>query len=243
MNTAEIPDRRDRAAPAIGLALALGGLLGGAIMAWPALQSRASAEPAPRDMEAPLARALETALLDREFNSLPLETRLQIAKDLVERLRTMGAEESALLAAFAAGVSGSAREQLEKNLTELMTDVMRRQAEEYADAPPQERAKAMEEALLELFRLRDELDPTASEDGPTPEERLERMKERSRRDAAEQAGKPYRQTGADDASRLFDRVGDGMMEGRPPAERARMIRFMRDSVRYLRGEDLATGRR
>src|SRR2546423_1864572 len=62
-----------------------------------------------------LRKVFNYTLLTDEFNRLPIEKRLELIGQLVQRMKGMSAGDSTLLAAFAAGIAGKARAQIEEN--------------------------------------------------------------------------------------------------------------------------------
>src|ERR1043165_1788806 len=62
-------------------------------------------------------------LLTDEFNKLPIKKRLELIAALVGRLKDMSAGDSVLMASFAAGIAGAAREQMMENASRLAVDV------------------------------------------------------------------------------------------------------------------------
>jgi len=229
----------DRAGKPIGIALACAGLTVGAVLAW----NRYGPVFPPDPLTAPIGDTLEFALLDADFNRLPLERRLALARDLARRLRTMDAGDSALLAAFAAGIAGRAREQLEANVSRLMVDLIDRAATRYTAAAPEDREATLRASLIEMIALRQELDPVGGAEAADPARSLDEMRRRAiERDRAQ---RPSSSTSIapDEAADVLRRIGEGVAERTSPAQRARTVRFMRDTVRYLRGQDPATGER
>lgn len=229
--------RRLLGAQLLGASLALGGVIVGAALVW---RANRPVQP-PSTFNDPLDDVLSFALIESDFQRLSLEQRLQIARDLAERLRTMDAEESAVLASFAAGVRDEARRRLTDNVRDLMFDVMDKHARDYASAPAERKEKILEESLIELFRLREQLNPLEQDDDRSAEEELERFKEQAQRRAERRAKQPFDRPKPDEVQRMFQRVESDMNEHTSPMRRARMVRYMRDAVRYLRGQDPTTG--
>ncbi len=70
--------------------------------------------PMPDYEDDPLDDIFNHTLLQDEFNNLPIEERVRLVGSLIQRVEGMGSSDGTLLAAFAAGITGSAREQLEE---------------------------------------------------------------------------------------------------------------------------------
>ncbi len=229
----------DRSGKPIGLTLAALGLVVGATLAYDALKPIRPPDP----WRAPLDDVLGFALLDADFNRLPLERRLDLAKEIVARLRSMSAQDSVLMAAFAAGISGVARQRLEDNMSRLMVDLFDSFAKTYAAASDADKERVIEESLLAMLELQRDLDPVGVTGERDARDRLDQLRERTTARERAAAG-DSRPTSIEPgrAEDILRRVEQGVADRTSPAERARTVRFMRDTVRYLRGRDVATGR-
>lgn len=232
--------RRDvlRWARPIGVGLALLGLTSGAVIAFQNFGPVFTPEP----MTDPLDDVLGFTFLDADFNRLPLERRIELAKQIAERLRAMSEQDSVLMASFAAGIAGKAREQLEENMTILMVDLVDSYAQKYASTPDDQKEQVLRESLIELLALQEELDPAGVISDDPPAERLERWKAGAERRADARAADASTNIRRNQAEDLLVRVESDVNDRTNPAERARTVRFMRDTVRYLRGRDVNTGK-
>lgn len=184
-----------------------------------------------------IERVFGYTLLTSEFNKLPVQERLELLGQLVRRIEQMDQGESLLLASFAAGISGGAREQLMENASRLMIDVADIHATDYGNVAPDQRAAFLEQAFMELTSIEDTLSGRPS--SRTPEERLERAKEQAQRDMQQMRENPmsFRQQ-----ARVFRFMDDDMGRFASPQQRGRITVLMRDMTRYLRGQDVNTGR-
>lgn len=234
-----IAEKLDRHGKKIGLTLAAAGLVAGAAFAYDAFKPIRPPDP----WRAPLDDVLGFALLDADFNRLPLERRLDLAKEIVARLRSMTAQDSVLMAAFAAGISGVARQRLEDNMSRLMVDLFDSFAKTYAAAADADKERVIEESLLAMLELQRDLDPVGVTGERDARDRLDELRERTTARERAAAG-DSRPTSIEPgrAEDVLRRVEQGVADRTSPAERARTVRFMRDTVRYLRGRDVATGR-
>jgi hypothetical protein len=215
--------------------LAAAGLAAGAVIALPALLPVR----APDAKRAPIVSVLDFALLDRDFNGLPLDERLALLRDLMARLRTMSAGDSALMAAFAAGVTGAAREQLETNVERLMVDLLDRHASAYAAAAEEDKEAAIEAAMLEMLGLTGELaegeaDPSAAR------ARLEEIRRAAKEDAqrAAERGVDYDPVRMVESYKMFQR---GIGRHSTPQQQAKIQLFFRGATRWLRGQPVDGG--
>lgn len=219
----------------MGASLAALGVCVGGAFAWSAFRPIS----APDFASDPLGDVLGFALLDADFSRLPVEERLRLALDLVKRFRTMSAGDSALLAAFAAGISGKAREQLEANVRTLGMDLMASYGEKYAKTPDAEKEKYLEGVAVEWSKLSEQL--TGEERNITDAERLKEMKDQAAEDA-ERGRRTDRGLRAENVSGLFKMVQSDINRFGGPNQRAGTQRFLRDMTRTLRGRDPATNK-
>lgn len=218
------PRRRAIVGGVAGLAV-LGALVGG-VLAWRAAQ-------VPDFETADLDLALDFAFLEPEFNDLPVQERAELIGELVSRFGDMGSSDSVMLAAFAAGVQGAARDQLAENASQLMIDLVDQHAEDYRDVPPAERVAYIEDRVVELartFRLMAGMDATASDD---------ELLDRARRDAKRE--QEYLREGRqspEQVGRMFTFMHESVGPHASAHQRARLGLFVRDMTRVLRGEPL-----
>jgi hypothetical protein len=180
-----------------------------------------------------LDSVFDYTLLQDDFNKLPVKQRLELISKLVQRLKNMNSGDSALMAAFAAGIAGQAREQLEKNASRVMLDMTDQYAIEYEKLEGAEKDKYLETAMADMFRTMDGLDGTPST--KTNEEILADAK-RDSRNMKDRAGKLDDEQKGRRSERMFSFMREGIGGHSSPAQRARLTGFMRDMGRTLRGE-------
>ncbi|MBL0921631.1 MAG: hypothetical protein IBJ10_05820 [Phycisphaerales bacterium] len=222
-----------RAAQWIGAGVASIGLLGGGAMAWSALRP-INAPDALRD---PMRDVLGFALLSDDFNKLPIEERLRLVMDLAQRLQGLSAGDSALLAAFAAGIRGEARDRLERNVRTLGVDMMTSYANRYSKVPEADRAQFMDEMVVEWSKMMEQL--TGQTRDVDDAQRLQEMKDQANRDA-ERARQNNRPLTADRAANFFTMMQEDIATYADANQRAQTARFFRDMTRHLRGRDIET---
>ena len=187
----------------------------------------------------PFGGALRTIVFEDEFNRMPVEERVALVRELLERMRSMDSGSSAMLAAFAAGIKDEARAQLQENARKLMVDFMDLHATRYAGADAAAREAMLEKSLREMVALQRELiGQEADADGI--EEGLENAREQAKREQARAGENRGMMSGGEAAGfmRWAQREGEA---ARDPNQRARVTLFMRDITRHLRGQDLDTG--
>lgn len=224
----------------LGGSLALVGLVAGASVAWSELRPIRP----PNTFNDPFRDVLGFALLDKDFNRLPIEERIRLLQEMAEKIRGLSSGDSAMMAAFAAGITGKAREQLEANLRTLMVDLVDKFALDYARSTEADREKAMEQCLLQMFELTNKLrmdEPKQGDD--TPAQNLAEVRESASARAERMKGDANKsQVDSSDVAGVFQWVQSDVSKYSDPSERARTTRFMRDAVRYMRGQDINTGK-
>jgi hypothetical protein len=195
--------------------------------------------PQPDYDTAALDEVFNYTLLTDEFNNLPVERRMELIGKLVQRLRSMDAGESVLLAAFMAGISGESRAFLERNATRLVVDLWDRYAQDYAAVPEDQREAYLEQVFIDMTRTV-ELATGQVRDVPDSQ-RINEVREQASRDrAALREGRvrpPPEMIG-----RMAAFMNTRLSANQNAAQRARGAQMMRDMVRLFRGQDIATGR-
>lgn len=216
--------RRPRTAGAIGVAAALMVASG----LWLALRP----VPKPDYSKDRIDAIFRYTLLTDEFNRLPIEERVELVGMLVGRVKSMGAGDSTLLAAFAAGIAGAAREQLEENASRLAIDLWDKYASEYEKLPADQREGFLDMAFVEFSKTMEALGGEVRDVSDA-----ERLAE-ARREAAQGAerGMPGRFVG-----RMFGIMNSNIGGHASPLERARGAQMMRDMTRRLRGQPISGG--
>jgi hypothetical protein len=190
----------------------------------------------------PMDEVMDFTLLSDDFNSLPVEKRLDLLKDLIARLKTMSGEDSAMLAGFAATIRDNLRKQLEKNAKRLAVDVMDMYAGEYAGVPADQAGDFLDKKAIEFTRLMEDL---TGEKMGLPEddaERLAVMKRQAQRDQQMMRENAPQRMDAGQVTGLVDFLQRDAGEVADPQQRSRIARFGRDLTRHLRGQDVATGK-
>jgi hypothetical protein len=226
-------DHHKKLAAAIGISIGLLGAGSGAALAWAAFRP-INAPDAGND---PLTNVLGFALLDKDFRKLPVRERLDLILQLAQRLQSMNAGDSVLVAAFAAGIAGEARAQLEENMRTLGIDLMADYAKNYALVDDTNREAFLDETVLEWSRMVEQL--TGEESDATDEERMADMREQADRDAAA-ARRSDGPLTADNVVGFFESMQADINGDAKPNQRAQTARFVRDMTRHLRGRDIKT---
>lgn len=218
-------ERRRRKRLAIIAPIVLIGLGGGAWWMWGPMSQ-------PDFERGNMRRVLTFAMLTDEFNKLPVEERMKLLGQLVQRFQSMGSGDSALMAAFAAGVSGKAREQIEENASRLMIDLWDKYSEQYAAVPEGDRGAFLDKTIVEFQRLSEVM--TGRPNPKSDAELLDDAKKQAQRDSqALKSGDGMPPTRA--LGRMVVFMRDNVGGRASPAERARGQVLMRDMVQHLRG--------
>ncbi len=133
----------------------------------------------------PIDDVAEFTFLRDDFNNLSIDERLKLIREFADRIRSATSSDSAMLASFAAGISGKAREQIAANASRLMLDMVDRSALEYANLTGSDREKFLEKSVIEWTRIADQVggrgDRTDEEilaDVKKETEQREKMRER-----------------------------------------------------------------
>lgn len=195
--------------------------------------------PRPDYLNDDLDSVLNYTLLTEEFNRLPVEERLKLIGELVQRFRGMSANDSVLMAAFAAGIAGAARDQLMENGSRLAVDVWDKFAADYAKVPPESREQYLDRSFVEFTKMMEGLGGKPR--NISDEERLAEGRRQAARDL-EVMRSGDRGPRNEDMGRMFTFMNQDVGRHATPAQRVRGQQMMRDMTRRLRGLDVATGK-
>lgn len=209
-------------------------LLAAAVAAFFALRPT----PQPDFAFAPMDDVLDYTLLTEDFNRLPIDKRLRLITELVERFKTMSSGDSAAMAMFAASIEGRMRKQVERNATLLAADVWDKYAWDYVNAPAESRADAIEKSFLDLSKTLEAI--AGVQNTKTDKERLEEARAQAKRD--QELFKSGEGPTATQMARMASGMRKAMLENGSPQQQIRGQQLMRDMTRYLRGQDIVTGK-
>lgn len=218
-------------------ALALGVLLSLSGVVWAYFEFRT--RPIPNYASDDIEDVLDYTLLSEDFNRLPIDKRLALIKDMVARLKGMNSGDSELMAAFAAGISGKAREQLQRNIEKMGVDLWDSFAEKYAGVKAEQREGYLDDAFIEFTRMMEDVGGFQSD--KSDKDRVSDAKSQAQRDM-ENARKGDQGMDRTRITRFMKTIDDRGGKLAQPAQKARMARFSRDMVRHLRGQDIDTGK-
>lgn len=186
-----------------------------------------------------LDNVFKYTLLTEQFNNLPVEERMKLIGQLVGRLKSMSSGDSMLMASFAAGIAGSARQQIERNASRLAIDSWDKYAKGYADVPDSEKGAYLDKTIVEFSKMMEALGGRARD--ISDEERLAEVKREISKER-DRISTPGNKPGASDFGRGFQMLDRNIGSHAAPAQRARGALLMRDMGRHLRNENLSTGK-
>ncbi len=215
-----------------GLALVL---IGGGLAAFVALRP----VPQPDYAEDPMDDVLGYTLLTDEFNALPVDKRLELLGELIQRVKTMSGDDSAMMAAFAASIdTDKLRKQLEENASRLALDVWDKYAIDYQGKPADQRGDYLDQTLLNMEKMMETVAGVSSD--KTDEQRLADARRQAKRDQ-DRLSKGEGPTGGQ-LARLADVMRNRVGQHSAPQQQQRGMQLMRDMTRHLRGQDPVTGK-
>jgi hypothetical protein len=188
----------------------------------------------------PLDEVFDYTLLSDEFNKLSVEERLKLIGQLVQRLKGMSSQDSVLLAAFASGIAGAARQQIEENVSRLAIDAWDKYAKDYDSVPPEGREQFLEQTFIEMTKL---MEAVAGEQRDISDaERINDAREDAQRNRQWLRDNPGRGPDGEALGRVFAVVNGNVGGNANPQQRVRGQLMMRDMVRHFRNQDVATGK-
>lgn len=210
-------------------------LAGAAVGGYFALRPR----PVPDYSTAGLDVLFDYTMLGDDFNRLPVEERLKLMKMLVDRLKNMSSSDSMLMGAFAAGIAGAAREQIERNASRLAIDVWDKYAKDYPDVSGPEREKFLEDTFVQFSKMMETVGGEIRD--VSDEDRVKEVKEQAARDRKRMTD-PDRGPDGEALGRLYGFMNNNVGSHASPQQRVRGQQMLRDMSRHFRGQDVATGK-
>ena len=223
-----IEDRRRGFVAAIAIVAAFGIAAG----AWAWWSSRW--RPPPSIFDTPVDDVLGYLAID-DFNRLPLEERVRFMIYFANRFRGVEQSESAVMAAFFAGLTVKAKEQLRQNARTLAKDILAEGASTYVNLPAKERGAFIDEWLVRWSKVGEEIamgEPRQRSD----EDRIEEFRREARRGQERQAERrvdiSLTEVGA---GRFIDLWQSDVEQAATPREQGQITRFMVDVRKRLTG--------
>ncbi len=164
----------------------------------------------------------------KDFSMLPLDERIRFMLEVADRFRGLQSGESAAAASFLAGMGQSARDQMRKNIRDLMKDVLADGANDYMKLSPEQRDDFLDAWMLKWQRLA-ERGITGKEEAKSDSERLKEIQddaERNRKRRQDSVGADAMTDGG--VSRFLD-LWQGEVEAvASPREQGQIVRFLDD---------------
>jgi hypothetical protein len=195
--------------------------------------------PQPDYAEDPMDDVLNYTLLTDEFNKLPIDKRLELLGELIQRIKMMSGDDSALMAAFAASIdTDKLRKQLEENASRLALDVWDKYAIDYQAKGAEQRDEYLDQTLLNMEKMMETVAGVSSD--KTDEQRLEEARKQAKSDQ-DMLSKGEGPT-AGQLTRMADMMRNRVGQHSAPQQQQRGMQLMRDMTRHLRGQDAVTGK-
>lgn len=210
-------------------------LIGGGIGAYFALRP----VPQPDYLNDPVHDLFNYTLLTDEFNKLPVEKRLELISQLIKRLQSMQGKDSVMLAAFASGIAGSAREQIKENASRLAVDMWDKHAKDYRNVPEEDRKDYLDKTFLDFVKTMEAM--TGRPRDISDEDRLAEVRRQAQRDRSAMSD-PNRSPDAAVLGTMFEFMNNDVGKNASPQQRQRGSQMLRDMARHFRGQDPETGK-
>lgn len=196
--------------------------------------------PQPNYAAAPMDEVLNYTLLTEDFNRLPVNDRLDLIRQLIERLKTMSGDDSMMMAMFAAGIdTDKLREQLMRNAALVAIDVWDQKALDYQKVSSENREAYLDDLFLDMAKLMETMAGVTNTQ--SDEERLADAREQAKKDQDMFASGKGPSGGQ--MARMAGFMRNGMGQHSNPQQQQRGQQLMRDMTRHLRGQDPSTGKK
>lgn len=188
--------------------------------------------PPPDYESARLDVLFEYTLLTDDFNKLSVEDRLALIGQLIDRLKSMGSNDSLLLAMFASTIMGEMRAQLEENVSRLAIDVADKFAVDYdPNVPATEKEAYLEDAFVNMQRL------FAVVDADLATKSRDEMLDDGRRQAQRDLNRfKDGRVGAGEVIRVFDLMNNKVGSHMSGHQKVRVQTMFRDMTEMLRAK-------
>lgn len=196
--------------------------------------------PQPDYLSDPLDDIFDYTLLTDDFNKLPIEERLALISQLVKRMRDMDAGDSILLASFASGIAGAARQQIEENGSRLAVDMWDKYAKDYANVPEEQRSQFLDQTFVDFTKTMEAL--AGQQRDISDADRINEARQNANDGRRQMREAPAeRLPGSEILGRGFEFVNNNVGSHATPEQRGRGQQMLRDMSRHFRGQDIATG--
>jgi hypothetical protein len=189
--------------------------------------------PQPDYLDDGLDDVLDFTLLQDEFNNLPIEERMKLMKQLIERFKSMDGGDSVLMASFAAGIAGSARQQMMENASRLAVDLFDSYAQKYTGVADGDKGKFLDDTFVQFTK---QMDDVLGNNREVPDEkRLADGREAAKRelDYIQNRSKNPNENGRE-VGEVLSFLKDGVGKNATPQQRGRVTVLMRDMTKRMR---------
>lgn len=195
--------------------------------------------PQPDYLDGQIDELFNYTLLTDEFNNLPVEKRLELISQLIKRLQSMKGQDSILLAGFASGIAGSAREQIKENASRLAVDMWDKYAKDYRNVPEEDRKDYLDKTFIDFVKTMEAM--SGQQRDISDEERLEEVRRQAQRDRNAMSD-PNRSPDGEALGAIFEFMNNDVGSNASPQQRQRGSQMLRDMARHFRGQDPETGK-
>lgn len=195
--------------------------------------------PQPDYLDGQIDDVFNYTLLTDEFNALPIEKRLELISKLIKRLQGMKGKDSVMLAAFASGIAGTAREQVKENASRLAIDMWDKYAKDYRNVPEESREEYLERTFVEFMKTMEAM--TGQPRDISDEERVAEVRRQAQRDR-EAMRDPSRTPDGEFLGGFYEFMNNDVGSRASPQQKQRGSQMMRDMARHFRGQDPETGK-
>jgi len=172
--------------------------------------------------------------MDEDFNRLPSKERLSLIVEFGKRFNSFDQDDAVLMAGVIGEMNRKMRQQIEENVKQLVADVMIESAVEYDDLSPNEQEAFLEDFVVMFDKMSDEINGRESD--KTDSERFDGIQEDFQKDDQRQRDRGGSAIRADRVNGMFEMYNSEISERSGAVERGKVLRFMRDLTRHMRGD-------
>lgn len=195
--------------------------------------------PRPEYETADMDDILDYTLLSDDFNRLPVDERLRLLKQVIQRFSSMSSDDSVAMAAWAAAIKDELRDKIMRNASLIVMDLWDKSATDYRSVPDGEKDRWMDNTVVGLMKTMEDLTPGGARN-ISDEERLKEARAQAARDQKQMRSDDAPSSG--DLGRMADFLRNGMGKFASPQQQTRAQQLMRDMTRHLRNQDISTGK-
>jgi len=172
--------------------------------------------------------------MDEDFNRLPSSERLSLIVEFGKRFNEFDQDDAVLMAGVIGEMNREMRRQFEENARQLVADVMIDSAVEYDELSPDEQEAFLEDFVLMFDRMSDEIN--GRDRDVDDADRFDSIQEDFQKDDQRQQSRGSSAIQADGVNGFFEMYNSEISERSGAVERGKVLRFMRDLTRHMRGD-------